>query len=112
MKVIEADETTCHAHAVAAAKDAKDQNERYWPTHTKAKQDQALKLKELCRAAYFESRVYITARDSFITVKVERPKVSAAWIYPNEMEALGAYTKQIGIEPIASRISLLFRIPK
>jgi hypothetical protein len=112
LKTIETDETTCQSHAIAAINDAKDQHQRYWPTHTKAKQNQALNLKELCHAAYFESRVFMTARDKFITVKVEKPKVSAAWLYPNEMAALGAYAKKIGIEPIASKISLLFRIPK
>jgi hypothetical protein len=112
MKLLDNDETTCKEHAFAAHDDAEEQHKRYWSTHTKANQDVALKLKALCYAAYFGSRVYLTAREKFITVKVEKPSVSAARLYPTEMSALGAYTKKIGIEPVASKISLLFRITK
>jgi len=112
MKVLEHDETTCKGHAFAAWKDALGQNLANWDKFSKTKIDIAHRLQQLCHAAYFESKTYINARDKFIAVKVEKPKPSAAWLYPAELKALREYAEKIGVEPIATKTSLIFRITK
>ncbi len=112
MKLLQYDETTDKGHAFAARMDAIGHHRQHWPAFTKAKQDIALHLQTLCRAAYIESQVYVTARSKFITVKVEKPKLSAAWLYPTELQALRDYAEKNGIEPIATKTCLLFRVLK
>lgn len=112
MKVLDINETTNKEHAFAAALDAKKQHQTYWPLFSKAKQKIAQDLQALCYSAYFESKTYITARDKFISVKVDKPRASAAWQYPKELAALHAYATKVGIEPIATKTSLIFRVMK
>jgi len=112
MKVLDNDETTCKEHAFAAASEAKAQHQTYWPQFSNVKRKIAMDLKDLCYAAYFESKVYLTARKTFVSVKVDKPRASAAWLYPKELAALHAYATKVGIEPIATKNSLIFRVMK
>ena len=112
MKVLEHDETTSREHAFAAAVDAQKQHRIFWPSFTKDKQDIASDLKALCHAAYFGSKVYMNARDKFIAVKVDKPKASAAWLYATELAALNTYATKVGIEPVTTINSLIFRVMK
>jgi hypothetical protein len=112
MKVLENDETSTRAHAFAAAVDARNQHRTHWPSFTKVKQDIASDLKVLCQAAYFGSKVYMNARDKFIAVKVDKPKASTAWLYATELAALNTYATKVGIEPVNTINSLIFRVMK
>jgi hypothetical protein len=101
-------------YAYGAAIDAQAEHKKYWPTHTTAKQQAAQKLKELAYAAYglLGSRVFLTAREKFITIKVDKPSVKAAWAFPAELEAMHKFTTAHNIEIVASRKNLLFRVLK
>ena len=101
-------------YAYGAAIDAQAEHKKYWPTHTAAKQQAAQQLKELAYSAYglLGSKVYLTARDKFITVKVDKPSVKATWAYPAELAAMNTFVLAAGVEVVASKRNLLFRVPK
>ena len=97
-----------------AAIDAQAEHKKYWPTHTPAKQQTAQQLKELAYSAYGSvgSKVYLNARDKFITVKVDKPSIKAAWSCPAELNAMNKFVLANGVEVVASKQNLLFRVPK
>ena len=101
-------------YAYSAAIDAQAEHKKYWPTHIPAKQATAQQLKELAYAAYGPtgSRVYLTAREKFITVKVDKPSVKATWAYPNELAVMNTFVIASGVEVVASKRNLLFRVLK
>lgn len=112
MKQLNVDETKDARQAFGAAKDAQSQHRAYWATTPKAKQDISLKLRQLAMDAYKDNKTYLTARAKFVAVKVEHPKVSAAWQSPTELAAMNAFVLLHGIEVVASRNNLLFRVPR
>ena len=101
-------------YAYGAAIDAQAEHKKYWPTHTPAKQATAQQLKELAYSAYglVGSKVYLTAREKFITVKIDKPSVKAALTYPDELAAMHAFVIANGVEVAASKKNLLFRVLK
>lgn len=110
MKQLNTDDSKQPAFVVR--QDAAAQNQRYWPLFTKTKQDLANRIKALAQEGYFRSRVFINARDKFITVKVERPQRADALQQSEIMDQLKLVLDTNGIEPIATKNNLLFRIPK
>ena len=90
-------------YAYSAAIDAQAEHKKYWPTHIPAKQATAQQLKELA---------YLTAREKFITVKVDKPSVKATWAYPNELAVMNTFVIASGVEVVASKRNLLFRVLK
>lgn len=101
-------------YAYGAAIDAAAEHKKYWPTHTAQKQQASLQLKGLAYAAYglLGSKVFVTAREKFITVKVDKPSVKATWAYPAELAAMNKFVLAQNVEVVASKRNLLFRIPK
>lgn len=98
--------------AFIARSEVNEDWKKFWPTFTVVKQRQAQALKELARCAYFRSKVYLNAREKFLVIKVDRPHLADKLQNTKELAALHAYTVSIGIEPIATNNSLLFRILK
>ena len=101
-------------YAYGAALDAQAEHKKYWPTHTTAKQQAAWELKELAYAAYgaFGSRVFLTARDKFITIKVDKPSVKSTWACADELEKMNKFVTKHNVEVVASKRNLLFRVLK
>ena len=113
MKQIDIDDAAPQ-YAYGAAIDAQAEHKKYWPTHTAAKQQAAQQLKELAYSAYglLGSKVYLTAREKFITVKVDKPSVTAGWVCATELEAMNKFVLGHSVEVVASKRNLLFRVPK
>jgi len=113
MKTLNVDDAAPQ-YAYGAAIDAQAEHKKYWPTHTTAKQHVAQALKELAYGAYglTGSRVFLTAREKFITVKVDKPSIKAAWANPQELEAMHKFTAAHNVEVVASKRNLLFRVLK
>lgn len=101
-------------YAQGAAIDASLTHDKYWPSHTVQKQSLAQDLKSLAQKAYgmTGSMVYVNAREKFIAVKIEKPSLSTTWLYTNELAAMNAFVTANGIDIVASKRNLLFRIPK
>ena len=101
-------------YAYGAAIDAQAEHKKHWPTHTTAKQQAAMRLQALAYSAYglLGSRVFVTAREQFITVKVDKPSVKATWAYPAELANMNKFVLAQNVEVVASKRNLLFRIPK
>jgi hypothetical protein len=110
MKQLDTDDSKQPAFIVRM--DAEDQHRRYWPLFPKAKQDLALRVKEMARQAYFRSKVYMNARDKFISVKVDRPQLADALQQADIIEKLKEEVDQHGVEMVATKNNLLFRIRK
>lgn len=113
MKQIDIDDAAPQ-YAYGAAIDAQAEHKKYWPTHTAVKQETAQQLKELAYSAYglLGSRIFLTAREKFITVKVDKPSVKAAWAYPTQLEEMNKFVIGHGVEVVASKRNLLFRVLK
>ena len=113
MKTIDVDDAAPQ-YALGAALDAQAQHKLYWPQHTSAKRMAAVRLKDLAYNAYgiLGSKIYLTAREKFITVKVDKPAVSATWMRENELGTMNAFVQAQQVEVVASKKNLLFRIPK
>lgn len=101
-------------YALGAAVDVQAQHKKYWGTHTAVKQNIAMDLKLLAIDAYgyTGSKVYMNAREGFIAVKVDKPKVSTTWLRATELQNMYAFAKQHGIEPVATVKNLVFRVAK
>jgi hypothetical protein len=95
-----------------AAMDAQAQHKKFWPGFDVAKQEAAMDLSILCQAAYFRSKVYMNAREKFIAIKVDRPKLADKLQNDGAFDALHKATLALGIEPVATKNNLLFRIAK
>ena len=113
MKTIDTDDAAPQ-FALGAAIDAQEQHRMYWPTHTAVKQRIATNLKALAHDAYgyTGSKVYMTAREKFITVKIDKPKISTTWQRAAELQAMHQFVVTHNIEPVASKKNLVFRVPK
>lgn len=110
MKQLNVDDSVQPAFLVRL--DAEEQHTKYWPTFTSTKQDHANKLKQLAVAAYFRSKVYLNARDQFIVVKVDRPSLKDKLSNDAAFNSLNAFVIAAGVEVVATKNNLLFRIPK
>jgi hypothetical protein len=101
-------------HAYGAAMDAQAEHKKYWGTHSTSNQQKSRQLKGLAYAAYglLGSRVFLTAREKFITIKVDKPSVRAALSYPTELEAMHKFVTAHNVEVVASKRNLLFRVLK
>lgn len=113
MKVLDIDDAGPQ-YALGAAIDAQAQHKKYWGIHSSVKQNIALTLKQLAVEAYgyTGSKVYMTARENFIAVKVDKPKVSTTWLRSAELSNMHAFARQHGIEPLATVKNLVFRVAK
>jgi hypothetical protein len=113
MKTLDIDDAAPQ-YKQASAIDAQSCHKKYWPTHSHTMQADALKLKQLAYDAFGAcgSRIYLTARQKFITVKIDKPSVRAQWLYPAEIKAMHAFVVSAGIEPVATKRNLEFRIKK
>jgi len=98
-------------HWVARAH-AEAQTRMYWPEFTPEKQELALQLKQAVTDAYFRSKVYMNARNGFIVIKADRPSIRDQLNNEEAFTRLKSIVDKIGIEPLATKNSLLFRIPK
>ncbi len=110
MKQLDVEESKQPAYVVRLDIDA--QNKKFWPTFTPAKQKLATQIKELACVAYFRSRTFLNAREKFIAVKVERPQLADALQQADEVARLKKLVDANGVEMVATKTSLLFRIPK
>ncbi len=110
MKQLDTEESKQPAYVVRL--DVESQNRKYWPTFTPAKQKLASQVKELACVAYFRSRTYLNAREKFISVKVERPQLADAIQQADELAKLKKLVDANGVEMVATKTSLLFRIPR
>ena len=110
MKTIDNDDSKQPAFVVFA--DVKKQHDMYWPGFAKSKQELSMQLKLAATSAYFRSKVYLNARDKFLVVKVDRPTAADRLQNGEQLTALEALVTKHGIDIVASKNSLLFRIAK
>lgn len=110
MKTLDMDEIKIPAYCVR--NDVKEQNEKYWNTHSVENQRLSYKLSQALSAAYFRSKVYVNAREKFIAVKVSKPQKADILQQPNEIALCEKIVKDNGIEVLQTKTSLLFRIHK
>lgn len=110
MKTLNTDDSRQPAYVVFA--DVKEQNEMYWPRFAKPKQELALRLKLAATNAYFRSKVYLNARDKYIVVKVDRPTAADKLQNGELISALHKFVTKHGIDVVATKNNLLFRIAK
>lgn len=110
MKQLDIDDSKQSAYFVRM--DAQSQHLRYWPLFSKARQDLSLRIKELACQGYFRSKVYLNARDKFIAVKVDRPRLADAIQQAEIIDRLKEEVDANGVEMVATKNNLLFRIPK
>jgi hypothetical protein len=110
VKHLNVDDSNQPAYVIQRDVDA--QHIKYWPTFTKAKQDIAVKLKQHAVDTFFRSKVYLNARDKFITVKVDRPHMADKLQNAKQLAAMNAFVVANGAEVAETNNALLFRIYK
>jgi hypothetical protein len=113
MKTIDNDDAG-DIFAFSAAIDAQNQHKKYWSMHTSLKQNLAVKLKELAYDAYGlnGSKVYLNARKNFITIKIDKPRVSTSWNRNQQLNTMNEFVLSNNVLVVSSKNNLLFRIPK
>ena len=110
MKTINIDDSRQPAFVVFA--DVKKQHDMYWPGFARSKQELSMQLKTAATSAYWRSRVYLNARDKFLCVKVARPTAADRLQNGEQLAALETLVTKHGIDIVASKNNLLFRIAK
>ncbi len=110
LKQLKVDETSLPVFV--ALRDAKQHHDANWKTYTVSKQQTAIRLKVLVQEAYFRSKVYLTARAKFITVKVDRPQQADVIQNCSQLEKVNDFVKKNGVQVVSTKNSLLFRLPK
>lgn len=95
---------------LAAFLDAKGRSKAAQAAYSSEQQQQAASLFELTRTAYIRSRVYLTYRDKFYTVKIEKP--SGADRLSREADNVENMFAAVGAEKAVSAQGTIYRVTK
>jgi hypothetical protein len=110
MKVLDVD--SCKTDVRKVFFDIKEDEDKYRPQYAPIQHENSAALLTLVREAYFRSKSYRNYREKFIVVKVNKPTIADKLQNDAAFARLYAFTKFLSIEPVATKNSLLFRIPK